>query len=517
MSELLSIVHPPRAGENGPEAEAGECALINSIQSNRAPQDICAYGFVNKSTKDTKITSKRTMYPALAQAQELVEAIFQRQKQTQRRLEKLGWTDENLSALQTNKEMKSVWAKWVCRPESPTDKDWTDIEQKFMLLLEEDLAACPERTWKKDRAQILSEEFNKLLTQISPPVKFIIHHPQLSLWDHLPPLLYQPPFPSFIHLSDWEIIQDLWKTDLTKLDMLVLFDTHRQNIQAAIVDWKRGIESHFASLVYIKRRSRVPCHTVNPTLLRFESKANSFKDYTDKHKMLLRGNILFYNTKNSSLPPIPITYGKILQDSGLIASPDSLIPGSTSLTPQVNLSVYNFYLEAHLVARALMKSMYIPKASYHLMVGLGGDFRCKRCLDAQQVTWVELIRHYIVASEAFKTDLKAFRLANKDIMYRNVHDIHLPIKRPMVGFCSINPPQELSGRGSKRCKCLLCTEIPGLKEVAAPEWAIFRHVMDVHSVAEPAMHLHYNSQRIQEPLATLEDTSSRPTTWRSSN
>ncbi|KAF8749315.1 hypothetical protein RHS01_10158 [Rhizoctonia solani] len=450
-SQTEYYVHPPRAGENGPEAEAGECALINSIQSNRAPQDICAYGFVNKSTKDTKITSKRTMYPALAQAQELVEAIFQRQKQTQRRLEKLGWTDENLSALQTNKEMKSFWAKWVCWPESPTDKDWTDIEQKFMLLLEEDLAACPERTWKKDRAQILSEEFNKLLTQISPP----------------------PPFPSSIHLSDWEIIQDLWKTDLTKLDMLVLFDTHRQNIQAAIVDWKRGIESHFASLVYIKRRSRVPCHTVNPTLLRFESKANSFKDYTDKHKMLLRGNILFYNTKEQFF---------------------------AANSNHVNLSVYDFYLEAHLVARALMKSMYIPKASYHLMVGLGGNFQCKRCLDAQQVTWVELIRHYIVASEAFKTNLKAFRLANKDIMYRNVHDIHLPIERPMVGFCSINPPQELGGRGSKRCKCLLCTEIPGLKEVAAPEWAIFRHVMDVHGISEPVMHLHYNRQRMQEPV-----------------
>ncbi|GAB1527103.1 hypothetical protein RhiTH_010278 [Rhizoctonia solani] len=301
-------------------------------------------------------------------------------------------------------------------------------------------------------------------------------------------------------MSNWAIIKDLWKTDCTKQEMRIYFGAHRQIIEGAITQWKRGIESHFASLVYIKRGSRAPSHTVQPTLLQFKGKADPFADYTDQHWMLLQGNMLFYNAKKSSLPPIPVTYSKILQDHGLIASSTSLTPHLTSLTPQINLSIYKFYLEAHLVARALMNSMQIPNASYHPMVGLGAEFRCERCLDACKVTWVELIRHYIVASETFQVNLKVFCLLNKDIMYRNVHDIDLPINRAMVGFCSINPPQELNEHLFKHHKCLLCTEILGLKEVVAPKQAIFRHITDVHGISEPVMHLHYNRQRMQEPV-----------------
>ncbi|KAF8671671.1 hypothetical protein RHS04_08145 [Rhizoctonia solani] len=457
MTELLSTAHPARTEENGPEAQVGKYDLAYSSQGNSVLQNNRTASLESKFAQHTKITSRSDLYPKLAEACKTVDAIDCRQKETWRCLAKLGWTGDKISGLRNNNAFNSIWNEWVCWPKPPTNEDWNDIEFKLISLLEEDLAAHPKQNWKRAREQILSEE-------------------------------------------DRSIIKDLWKTDCTEQEMHKLFDAHRQTIEVAIVDWKRGIESHFASLVYMKRGSRAPGHTINPTLLQFESKCNPFANYTEKHQMLLQGDMLFYDAKKSSPLPIPITYGNILQQDGLIASPSSLEPLSMSFSPQADLNVYEFYLKAHLVARALMISMRIPKASYHLMAGLGGEFRCERCFDARKVTWVELIRHYLVANKAFKTNLKAFCLVGRNVMYRNVHNIDLPIKRPMAGFCLIDSPQELGGHAFKRHKCLLCTDIPGLKEVVAPEWVISRHLTDVHGVAEPAIHLHYNRQRIQEPV-----------------
>ncbi|GAB1527097.1 hypothetical protein RhiTH_010272 [Rhizoctonia solani] len=453
MHSETSTAFPARRDEKKSEDEAGELASSRISESDSLLQYNRTAGFVNKFTKNTEITSKPGLYPKLSQACDIVDKIYRRQIETRHRLKKLGWTDDIISGLHNNKELDRIWDEWVCRPKSPTDKDWTNIEQTLVSLLEEDIAARHERDRKRAIEEDLSEALNRLLTLISPPVKFSIQHPQSSMWEHTSPgpYLHCPPFPSFVHMGDWKIIRGLWKANCSKKEMRILLREQTHVIGAEIVAWKRGIESHFASLVYIKRGSRALNHIVQPTMLRFEGKTNPFEDYTDEHRMLLRGDILFYNINKDSLPPIPITYGDILQRGALVASPSSLRPRSLLFSPQESLNGYHFYLEAHVVAQALMESIHLPKASYHLMVGLGAEFRCKRCLDAHELTWLELVRHYIVASEAFKVDLKAF-------------------------------------------------QIPGLKEVVAPEWAIFRHLVDVHGVAEPAVHLHHTPQDIQEPV-----------------
>ncbi|GAB1527938.1 hypothetical protein RhiTH_011126 [Rhizoctonia solani] len=59
---------------------------------------------------------------------------------------------------------------------------------------------------------------------------------------------------------------------------------------------------------------------------------------------------------------------------------------------------------------------------------------------------------------------------------------------------------ELGGHTTKRRKCLLCAQIPGLEDVIAPKWAIVRHLQDVHGVAEGKIPLHYTPQHLYESI-----------------
>ncbi|ELU42953.1 hypothetical protein AG1IA_03011 [Rhizoctonia solani AG-1 IA] len=224
--------------------------------------------------------------------------------------------------------------------------------------------------------------------------------------------------------------------------------------------------------------------------------------------MLLQGDIFFYDTEKNHSPPIPMTYGEILGNNGLIASSLSLKPNSVLRMPDANLSRYRFYLEAHLVACDLMASIHITTASYLSLVGMGAEFQCKTCLDAKQVTWVELVRHYIISNEFFKKNLKIVRSLGGCITHRNAHDTYLPTQQTMVGSCSIDPQMELDAHTGKRRKGLLCAQVPGLKDVVAPEWAIVRHLQDVpahtltrHGIAEPAACLHYTPQHVYDSIA----------------
>ncbi|QRW24960.1 hypothetical protein RhiXN_06909 [Rhizoctonia solani] len=224
--------------------------------------------------------------------------------------------------------------------------------------------------------------------------------------------------------------------------------------------------------------------------------------------MLLQGDIFFYDTEKNHSPPIPMTYGEILGNNGLIASSLSLKPNSVLRMPDANLSRYKFYLEAHLVACDLMASTHITTASYLSLVGMSAEFQCKRCLDAKQVTWVELVRHYIISNEFFKKNLKIVRSLGGCITHRNAHDTYLPTQQTMVGSCSIDPQMELDAHTGKRRKGLLCAQVPGLKDVVAPEWAIVRHLQDVpahtlirHGIAEPAACLHYTPQHVYDSIA----------------
>ncbi|GAB1526290.1 hypothetical protein RhiTH_009457 [Rhizoctonia solani] len=421
MTESLSGANPASAEASKLKIKTGENDLVFSSQNNSLLKDSC---MVDPASKVTKHTKTAGLYPRLAQAIELVDRVYQRQEETRRRLAKRGWTNEDISKLWTNAQLKSIWEEWVHRPESPTNKDWEDIQLRLRLLLE----GCSEWAHAKAREIGLSGKLSELLVKLSPPLSFRIHHRQSSMWDYASPSPYRPPFPLFIHMRNWTIVKDLWKTDRTGEEMLALFEEHSGTIEGLIVEWKRGIESYFANLVLDKKQSRVQTPIVEPTMLRFGSEPDPLLHYTDEHKILLQGDVLFYNTEEDLSPPTPLTYSKIIHNNGLVALPSSLEPDSTSLTPEVDFHKYDFYVEAHLVACALMESLHIPSASHLLLVGLGANFQCKMCLDAPQVTWMELLRYYIASTELFKKNLKAVRSFCGGVTYRNVHDTELCIE-----------------------------------------------------------------------------------------
>ncbi|KAF8695652.1 hypothetical protein RHS03_07965, partial [Rhizoctonia solani] len=434
MHSGTSLAHLARTEGNRLEAEAGEYTLTNNQQGNSLLQDNCTACFENKSTQNTKTAYKPDLYPKLAQVLELAETIYQRQEENQRRLPRAGWSVNTMLAMLSNTEFKSVWDEWVCRPGSLTDKDTMG---RLISMFEGDVVACSQQYRERAREQALSKELNVLLIEVSLPVQFTIDHPRSSMWDYASPSLYQPPFPSFAHICDWAIIRYLWKSDRAQQEMLVQFGEQRQTIKASMVEWKRGIESHLANLVHGKLKSRAINCIVQPTMLRTESTAKAFDGYTATHKMLLRGDTLFYDTGNNYSPPIPMTCSNILHENGLIASPASLEPHSTPCEPH------------------LMTSMHIPDVSYLLWVGLGADFRCERCLDSQKVTWIELVQYYIACNRFFRNNIEGLVLLGENIVYRNVHDTNIRIERPMLGYCSINPSREPGGRMTKWRKCLL--------------------------------------------------------------
>ncbi|CAE6435952.1 unnamed protein product [Rhizoctonia solani] len=423
-----------------------------------------------------------------ARKQELIEAKARRCSEVQRRLVDMGWTEDTMTfGPWSTQQWKSDWAELVCQHSPLTDEDWTDIQPKLISTLEKNRAARLQHENALARVFRLSDRFTDLRKRLSPSLRFTICHPSSSMWDYTSSF-YQPLFPTLPHLGDHPIIKDLVKADRTVAGMDAYFEEHKHTVEALIFQWRHEVESDLSNRVRRESRSHIPGVIVEPTMLEFENAAHDFANYTDDHKLLLRGDTLFYDTTSKESPQPPLTFRTVLYRGGLVDSSCSLLSELTSPEAQLDLDKFGFHLKAHRVARALMASMHIPNASYLPLVGLGPEFRCERCYNVQYLTWEELILHYITSSELFKANMKGPDSSCRVITYRDVHDPAVTINRPMVGYCSVTPQEELSGR---YYKCQLCAQIPTVNEVIAPEWAVLRHLQDVHAVGEPSLNKHY--------------------------
>ncbi|CAE6435959.1 unnamed protein product [Rhizoctonia solani] len=443
----------------------------------------CSNTPVNKSAPEVNPEQARAVSVFIqkehfAREKEKKKKIALFQSEVNHRLMNMNWTRETMEfGPWSIPHSKSAFDELTSRPESLTDEIWKDIEPKITVLLRNNYEARVLEENKKARKASLLELLAGLESQVSPKLRFKFHHPLSSTLGYVSSSPYRP-FPDIATMLDWPIIKDLLETDYPVKEIIILFEKNQEAIQNLVAEWKHRIESRFANLVRHGRGSHVSGDSLQSTWLEPEKGSDPFADLTDDHKLLLRADALFYDT-SSVFPNLLLTYGTILHQERLSGSSTS---SSNSALPQSLLyfDQYRVCPEVQAMARALMASMQIPNASYLELSAIGAGFRCERCHELPFATWEQLVQHFTATSNIFKEMHSGLSGASDGgITYRNVHDPTLQIDRPLVGYYSIDSREKVGE----------------MREVIAPEWAILRHTVDVHGIAEPIVNEHYSYQR----------------------
>ncbi|GAB1527937.1 hypothetical protein RhiTH_011125 [Rhizoctonia solani] len=190
---------------------------------------------VDPASKVTKHTKTAGLYPRLAQAIELVDRVYQRQEETQCRLAKRGWTNEDISRLWTNAQLKSIWEEWVHWPKPPTNKDWEDIQLRLRLLLE----GCSEWAHAKAREIGLSGKLMGCINNLKEHIACIEEPGLLQTIAHIKH-----------HKSFAKRLNNIYKADLQEQKNLISnLKAHNRNLAITIEEQERLIKEKDRLLV----------------------------------------------------------------------------------------------------------------------------------------------------------------------------------------------------------------------------------------------------------------------------
>ncbi|CAE6343318.1 unnamed protein product, partial [Rhizoctonia solani] len=374
---------------------------------------------------------------ALDRMQELDDMKVARLSEIKRRLEEMGWSDEDMT-FDWRYANRSEWENLVWQPKPLTDRTWANIRPKLIPLLEanrEKRLALERDARKHLRRSRLLELVLGIKSKNYLALEFKVQYPVPSA--SLPPIStsYEPPFPDLVSTLDWPILNELYETDATVAEMEDKFEKHREEIEALIADWASTAQAHCIGL--LRTGPQVRGDILRPTAIVYDDGSDPLINFSDDLKRLLRADSFFYKTRSFGYPvKEPLTYGGVFSsDSSRESSFVQQLSGVPSQS-SLNMDQICLHREAQEVARVILADMGRPDASYLEMTAVGANFVCGRCHDADHMTWEQLIQHYVQRNEVYNCIQEVLPLFNAEMVYNNVHDPELFTDRPLVKYFS---------------------------------------------------------------------------------
>ncbi|CAE6528355.1 unnamed protein product [Rhizoctonia solani] len=423
---------------------------------------------------------------------ELSDAKGARRSEITRRLAEMGWTAKDMEfGWWSDQQRTRAWRNLVSQAKPLTDRIWANLQPKLIPLLEvnrEERLSVERKTRKMDRQDRLAELFDGIKEKDPLVLKLKASNPVLRLSSTMPTIsfTYRGPFPNIGHTLDWLVVKNLYETDSSVEEMEANFETHREEIEGLITEWRNQIHTQLASLLRDGYESQG--EVLRPTVAVLNNDPDPLANMSDDLKLLIRGDSFFRKSVSPDYSTQPLSYGTILSTERLTGALSAF--GPIIHRPAPSLDHLHWYPEAHEVARELLADLGRPDASYLEMKGVGAVFVCGRCHENDVRNWEGMVQHYVEQKQLYAKIEEDETCECEGITYNNVHDPSLFTDRPMITDYATKTLENDAGIGRLQI-CKVCEEIPVAKNVIAPKSAILNHLLDVHEIADPEPDEHY--------------------------
>ncbi|KAG8727806.1 hypothetical protein FRC11_012421, partial [Ceratobasidium sp. 423] len=291
---------------------------------------------------------------------ELDELKEARRSEIERRVRELGWADEDIPS-DWESEHHHAWNALINQPKPLTDRIWANLQPKLIPLLEarrvERLEAEHEER-KSRRQDRLVKLFKEIKEKVCSPLLFIV--PEFGLfpgstrtYEVVDP---HHVFPNLDYALAWPIVKNLYEADSTPEEMEAMFETHREEIEALVNEWRISVQGYFV------KQAEANGAGLRPVLTNYYGDSGPYIHFSDDLKRLQRADSIFYTTSSSENQKSPLMYRSILCAEGLTWSSPTSPHASFPKSP--TLEHIFWYPEAHEVARALLVNMGKPDVPY---------------------------------------------------------------------------------------------------------------------------------------------------------
>ncbi|KAJ1305348.1 hypothetical protein OPQ81_000363 [Rhizoctonia solani] len=342
-----------------------------------------------------------------------------REEEIKSRLMKLGWERDDLVCHDHSRYKQWQSMTFVAKP--LTDKIWDNILPHLLVHLELNRNQRLER--ERDQRRVMRSSalytwVNKARIELRPfaRVEPVEGH-QLEAgpsedWNFLthtnPVTIHRQACPSQHQVREWEDYKALLDNDVPHEQFIVDFEEKKLLFQQLIVAWQCGLEKQLMQV--LPDNTHVPNFTVSPFNMSVET-----------------------SEKKQPISSLPEDIQKLLRADAIFSILASSYDGTTYFYPDdfnhfVNkIHVIHFHAEANEVAKALLRVIGSPDASYLGLSALGRAFRCGRCSPAiaTKYTWKGIIEHYLESISSWKHVIQQPQVrSDKKFVYVCTHDIN---------------------------------------------------------------------------------------------
>ncbi|QRW13327.1 hypothetical protein RhiLY_12326 [Ceratobasidium sp. AG-Ba] len=430
-----------------------------------------------------------------AHQEELNEIKRKRQEEITQRLERLGWTDDDMNFYQGDNK---AWRALVGVPKPLTEKIWKNLLPKLTPILEENRERNNIYNAEKRRIErrayvdqfIMNMRYNEhpfasILQELGvgvPPA------PNLGLLAARPlsgldrrflmglksSLALENPFPKTQTALRWDCLNDLSEVDMSIQEVEAKLEERREQIQANVFEWRQEVESRLVKQLRFENGE-----AGDEVVLLVNGSTNSSASLSPNTRLLLRADTIFIS---------PFSGHDCLHES-------ADFPYSED-EEETRLDNFARDLETEWLVKLLLRDLEMPDVAYIELQEMGRRFTCGRCSYKVAKSWDEMVVHYTQELDVWneQENCQSAYSLRYPVVYRNPHDLKPTENSQSLVLALTEAPGKVSEvAGSFSRHCYLC-EATGRSASALPVRILFGHLQDCHDITGPVEYIHYGAQ-----------------------
>ncbi|QRV98778.1 hypothetical protein RhiJN_26797 [Ceratobasidium sp. AG-Ba] len=430
-----------------------------------------------------------------AHEEELNEIKRKRQEEITQRLERLGWTDDDMNFYQGDNK---AWRALVDVPKPLTEKIWKNLLPKLTPLLEENRERNNIYNAKKRRIErracvdqflmnmrYSEHPFASILRELgvgvppAPNLGLLAARPFSGLdrgfmMGLKPGLALENPFPKTQTALRWDCLNDLSEVDMSIQEVEAKLEERKEQIQANVFEWRQEVENGL-----VKRLGFEKDEVGDDVVLLVNGSTDSSASLSPNARLLLRADTIFIS---------PLSGHDCLHES-------ADFPYSKD-EEEICLDSIARDIETERLVKLLLRDLEMSDVAYIELQEMGRRFTCGRCSYKVAHSWDEMVVHYTQELDVWdeQENCQSAYSLRYPVVYRNPHDLKPTGNSQSLVLTLPEAPGKVSEvAGSFSRHCYLC-EGTGRSAGPLPVRVLCGHLQDCHSIADPVEYIHYGRE-----------------------
>lgn len=477
---------------------------------------------------------------------ELLDLKKQRRDGVEARLLEEGWSKKDM---QFPIMTVGAWDELVFQPKPLTDRIWSNLRPKLVPLLEANKAYHEEQEMK---SRLQAREWRlydmmSLIQQTQPPmVEVTVHAQELdesntfesadpTMWTDDRSVRLWMPFPSKTEFLSWNVARELVGPDVPVKEMHPEMYARREALEREVVEWQEIVQRDMIDIYQNGRDVEEDQATDEPESsttnhksdtqvatrrsTRLKSNANPESELQlDPHASVFPLCTVVFTkgdgTTTTNIADLPQDYQTLLRaDTVFRTSQLWFYPGRFPGTIQgIDGALYHGGPweptdvtrddDASDIARALLRRLGRPEATYAEMKALGFGFSCQRCSEGMPTSWIGIVRHFAEEQERWGDGQSILsRLSTPtSLVFNNTHDVADP--RPCIRLLAPGAAaaleETITERYSWTTTCNICKALGVIARYdhhADPSVRseMTEHLLSAHEIQQPSGSVHFTA------------------------